>query len=350
MANPAIVVAGAGTAGLEGLLAARERFGDGADLCLIAPDSEFRYRPADGNSLFRPAPEQGLPVQDLAAAAGARWIPDRAAIVDERARTVVTRDGDTVAFDYLLLAVGGRPVRALAQGHVWERGGDPGFLDEICAAVATGEVRTVAVVVPPGARWPVPAYELALVLAWTAAAAGAADVRVTLLTAEHRPLGALGLQAAETVTRELTLAGVEVLTGVRTTDPTGQLTALSGPATLAVAADDPAGDWGALLGPPSDSAAAADGRPMARRLRPAHLPPDHARTCGGRRGHGCGRVHRSRRDTQGLRQRARLGGRHGRCRWARAQTRSRPGRRMPRRPPWSPPPVSARARLSLRPS
>ena len=169
-------------------------------------------------------------------------------------RIVVTGDGDTVAFDYLLLAVGGRPVRALAQGHVWERGGDPGFLDEICAAIATGEVRTVAVGVPPGARWPVPAYELALVLAWTAAAAGAADVRVTLLTAEHRPLGALGLQAAETVTRDLTLAGVEALTGVRTTDPTGQLTGLSGPATLAVAAEDPAGEWSALLGAPSDSA------------------------------------------------------------------------------------------------
>lgn len=254
MGSPAIVVVGAGTAGLEGLLAARERFGEGAELCLVAPDGEFRYRPATRSSLFRPAPERALAVGEIASSVGARWVRDRADLVDERAGVIVTRDGDTIGFDFLLLAVGGHPLRALHQGHIWRRGGDPGFLDEIRARLAAQEIRSVGIAVPRGSRWPVPAYELALVLAWTAAAAGARDARVTLLTAEQRPLGALGMQAAETVTRELAHAGVEALTSVEVADPRERSAGRSRPVTLAVAPQAPSDEWGALLGAPSDPA------------------------------------------------------------------------------------------------
>ena len=252
--SPAIVVAGAGTAGLEGLLAARERFGEGAELYLIAPEGEFRYRPAIRSSLFRTAAERGLRLQDVATAAGATWIRDRADFVDESAGVVVTRDGSTLDFDFLLLAMGGRPVRPLNQGNLWARGGDPSFVDEIRAGLAEGEIRSVAITVPRGSRWPVPAYELALVLAWTAAAADADDIRVTLLTAEHRPLGALGMQAAETVTRELTRAAVETLTGVEVTDARGDAARAGGPVSLAVSSEENTGEWGALLEAPSEPA------------------------------------------------------------------------------------------------
>src|SRR5271166_4363549 len=209
--RPVVCVVGAGTAGLEGLLAARRRLGEEAELRLIAPDQEFRYRPMSRDSLFRPAPERGLSVADLVAEVGATWVRDRADVVDEAQRTVLTRDGDTVGFDFLMLAPGRRSRRALRQGHLWERGADPGFLDEIIAGIAAGEVLSVAVAVPRGARWPIPAYELALILAWTATGT---DAQVTLLTAEEKPLGALGRDATDAVARELDGAGVEVVTGV----------------------------------------------------------------------------------------------------------------------------------------
>ena len=208
MARPVICVVGAGTAGLEGLLAAREEFGVNAELRLIAPEREFRYRPMSPDSLFNPARERGLAIADLVAQAGVTWVADRADVVDEAERYVLTRDGDTVDFDFLVLAIGNRSKRALRQGHVWERGGDPSFLDQILLDLVSGEVRSVAVAVPRGTRWPIPAYELALVLAWTATGTGA---RVVLITAEERPLGALGREATDAVAQELAAAGVEVI-------------------------------------------------------------------------------------------------------------------------------------------
>lgn len=215
MAECKVCVVGAGTAGLEGLLCARERLGPAVELKLIAPEREFRYRPMSGDSLFRPAPEWGLAVADLVAHVGATWVADRADAIRQDERSVLTRDGDTVDFDYLLLALGARSARTLLQGVVWQRGGDPGFLDEVIPELVAGVVQSVAVVIPRGARWPLPAYELALVLAWRAAGT---DARITLVTAEERPLGALGPEATQAVAGELDAAGVHVITGVEAFD------------------------------------------------------------------------------------------------------------------------------------
>ena len=53
-------------------------------------------------------------------------------------------------------------------------------------------------------------------MGWTASAPG----QVTLVTAEERPLGALGHAATELITNELTTAGVELITGVEAFDGT----------------------------------------------------------------------------------------------------------------------------------
>ncbi len=255
MAEPVVCVVGASTAGLEGLLAARERLGATAELRLIAPDQEFRYRPTSRDSLFRPARERSLAIATLVAETGATWSRDRADVIDEAERTVLTRDGDTIAFDYLLLAPGAHRRRALAQGFVWERGGDPGFLDQIISDVVSGRVHSVAVVVPRGARWPLPAYELALILAWTAAGTSA---RITLLSAERQVLGALGQQATETVTLELEAAGVEVITGVEVLDD--QPRPAPEPADLILRTEDSEDAGEALTSRPTDPARVRLGR------------------------------------------------------------------------------------------
>jgi len=215
VSRPVVCVLGAGTAGLEALLAARESMGAGVELRLIAPEREFRYRPMSTASPFRPAAESTVAIADLVAETGAEWIRDSAAAVDQDLGSVTTREGETVSYDYLLVAPGARPRRALAQGHLWERGADPGFFDDTLAGIASGEVSSVGVVVPRGARWPLPAYELALVMGWTAEGTGG---EVTLITAEERPLAALGSQAHEAVTRELEAAGVELIAGVEVVD------------------------------------------------------------------------------------------------------------------------------------
>lgn len=216
MARPVICVVGAGTAGLEGLLAAHAQFGSSADLRVIAPEREFRYRPISDASLFRPARERGAAITRLAAEIGATHIRDRVAAVSQTDRCIETRDGDLIGFDYLLIAPGGRQERSLQQGYVWERGCDPGFLDHVLGVVRHRSTPTrVAVIVPRGARWPVPAYELALVLAWASTGTAA---KISLITSEPRLLGALGDAATEAITQELEAAGVEAITGVEVID------------------------------------------------------------------------------------------------------------------------------------
>src|SRR5215469_13693759 len=133
MTRPVVCIAGAGTAGLEALLCARELLGSEVQLRLIAPEREFRYRPMSTRSLYRPAAERSLAIADVVRDANAVWVQDRIVAVREGDRHVVTRDGETLPFDYLLLAIGGRTERAVGQGHVWERGSDPGFLDQTIA-------------------------------------------------------------------------------------------------------------------------------------------------------------------------------------------------------------------------
>jgi sulfide:quinone oxidoreductase len=259
MANQTVCVVGAGTAGLEGLLSARERLGPDVELKLIAPEREFRYRPMSRDSLFRSAPEGGLAIADLVAHVGATWIADRAAAVREDESCVVTRDGDMVDFDLLLLAAGARRDRTLDQGYLWQRGGDPAFLDQIISELRAGKVHSVAVTVPRGARWPIPAYELALVLAWTAAAT---DARITLITAEHDPLAAMGPEATQAVTRELDAAGIHVIGGVEAVDAPRDHGEPSEPINLILRPENPAEQNNALTG-------TATGHQARERLGPA---------------------------------------------------------------------------------
>jgi len=262
MSVPLLTIAGSGTGALEALLGARKLLGAQVELCLIAPEREFHYRPIHPDSLFAPVRERSLRIAEIAKIAGARLVADRAAVVDQQRRSVLTRDGDSVGFDYLLLAPGGRSKRALRQGELWMRGGDPAFLDDIIVELGTGKIHRVAVVVPRGARWSVPAYELALVMAWSTA--NAARAKVTLITAEEQPLAALGDATSTAVARELDAAGVELLTAVESVDvpaPESGRRAKAVELFLLPEDSDPAAD--PLIGQPTD--------------------PDHMRPSGGSR-------------------------------------------------------------------
>jgi sulfide:quinone oxidoreductase len=229
----------------------RETFGASVELRLLAPDREFRYRPMRQEELFAPARERALAIGDLVAEAGATWVADRVEVVREDDQCVLTRDGDTIGFDFLLLAPGERSTRPLRQGYLWERGGDPGFLDEIIGELRAGTVESVALFVPRGARWPLPAYELGLILAWTASRTGA---RVTVVTAEDQPLRALGSAASATITDELDRAGVETITGVELIDAPLPPTATVTVADVIIVPERPADEATALIGKPTDPA------------------------------------------------------------------------------------------------
>ena len=85
---------------------------------------------------------------------------------------------------------------------------------ELLAAVEAGKTRRIAFVVPPGATWTLPIYELALLSAEHAERLGQ-EVALTVLTPEPLPVAALGHQAGVAVAAALEDRGVALRPGVR---------------------------------------------------------------------------------------------------------------------------------------
>ena len=208
-----IVIAGGGVAGLEGLLAVHRALRDRAHLTLIAPDPDFSYRPLAVAEPFGLGHAHRVPLTRFAADTGAELVIDSVAGVDDAARQARLASGDTRSFDALLLAPGGRAVAGVEGATTWWPGGDSESYGGLLRDLEEGYAKRLAIVVPPGAVWPLPAYELALMTAGEAQEMGQSDVRITVVTPEHAPLSLFGDQASQAVAAELRWAGIELATG-----------------------------------------------------------------------------------------------------------------------------------------
>jgi sulfide:quinone oxidoreductase len=209
-----VVIAGGGVAGLEALLGLHAIAGDRVDLRLIAPDADFVYRPLAVAEPFALGHANRVPLARFAEETGAEVIVDAVVGADDGARQVRLRDGGTQPFETLLLAPGGQPVAGVEGATTWWPGGDPETYGGLLRDVDEGYTKRLAIVVPPGAVWPLPAYELALMTAGEAREMGHEDVVVTVVTPERTPLSLFGEEAGAAVAEELRWAGVEVRTGV----------------------------------------------------------------------------------------------------------------------------------------
>ena len=209
-----IIIAGGGVAGLEGLLALHRAIGDRAHLTLIAPDPDFTYRPLAVAEPFGLGHAHRVPLRRFADDTGAELLLDGVAGVDDGARQVRLAEGGTRGFDALLLAPGGRPVAGVEGATTWFPGGDSETYGGLLRDLEEGYAKRLAIVVPPGSVWPLPAYELALMTAGEAAEMGQSDLAITIVTPEREPLALFGEQASRAVAEELSWAGIELKTGV----------------------------------------------------------------------------------------------------------------------------------------
>jgi sulfide:quinone oxidoreductase len=201
-----IVIAGGGVAGLEALLALRSV----GRLTLIAPDPEFIYRPLAVAEPFGLGHAHRVPLR--------RFAPDELLIdavvgVDDHAREVHLRDGGSRSFDALLVAAGGRAIAGVDGATTWWPDGDSDDYGGLLRDIDEGYAKRIAIVVPPGSVWPLPAYELALMTAGEAKEMGQDDVKVTVVTPEREPLTLFGERAAAAVAEELRWAGVDLVAG-----------------------------------------------------------------------------------------------------------------------------------------
>jgi sulfide:quinone oxidoreductase len=223
-----VVVAGAGVAGLEILVALRGLVGHRVALTLVAPQDDFMVRALDVLEPFGLGRPQRYPLAALAADLDAVFRRDAVARVERDDRVVHLQSGDELPYDRLVLAVGAFPSPAYEHGVCFERAHAAEAFDDVLADLRSGVAERVAIVVPPGCAWTLPAYELALMVA-----ALATPRQLTLVTPEREPLSAFGAPAAEWVRAALGAAGVELLAGVRATVPRPTVVQLSPSARLA---------------------------------------------------------------------------------------------------------------------
>jgi sulfide:quinone oxidoreductase len=212
-ARSRVLIAGGGVAGLETLLALRALAPDRVDITILAPELRFVNRSMAVDQPFKPKRSRGLRLEDTAAELGARWHQGALDRVEPEQHLVVTKDGDELPYDMLVLALGAHPDREWSsEGVLTFHGGHDGpKYRMLLHQLREGQVNKVAFVKPAGASWPLPLYDLALMTA-AQCAAHDREVELSLVTPEEEPLGIFGNPASAAIRRLLDEHGVRLHT------------------------------------------------------------------------------------------------------------------------------------------
>jgi sulfide:quinone oxidoreductase len=208
---PKILVAGGGVAGLEAVLALQSLAPGWFDIEMLTPERHFVDRSLTVGAPFQPLRPVRSELSAIARDRGFGLTRDALDRVDAAAHEAVTQDGNRVAYDVLVLALGARPVAAV-QGALPFRGWqDAAAVEGALMTIGPGPTR-VAYVARSASAWTLPLYELALQTgAWAKSRDAVADV--LLATAELEPLEAFGCHASRQVADVMRASGVRFIPG-----------------------------------------------------------------------------------------------------------------------------------------
>jgi sulfide:quinone oxidoreductase len=219
-----VLVAGSGVAAAEALLALHALAGDRVELELLAPAAQLDERPWSVLTPFGAEPAPRVDLGRLVAELGVLRHEDALERVEPDAHVVVTRDGERLPYDVLIVATGARS-REAVPGAVTFRGPlSAGAVEGVLARAARDSARRLIFTAPAGHTWPLPLYELALMSSAYLREHGVEAPDITVVTPEPEPLAALGAKPSAAVAAALERHGVRVIThGVPTSAIDGTL-------------------------------------------------------------------------------------------------------------------------------
>ena len=213
---PRVLIAGGGVAGLESALALRNLLGERVEITVLAPETEFVYRPMAIAKPFGRGDARRHRLADIADQVGFALRVGELLRVDDRSRSAVTTSGQTLSYDALIVAVGAESEPVFGSRTLtWTPEADSGIYGGLLADFEEGYSKRLAFVVPHHAHWPLPAYELALMTAWDLQAMGQDDVEIVIYTHEASPLEIFGASGSAALKADLEEAGVRVETSTR---------------------------------------------------------------------------------------------------------------------------------------
>jgi sulfide:quinone oxidoreductase len=206
-----VAIVGGGVAALETALALHELADGRVATTVIAPNTEFHYRPLTVREPFAYPQAERYALAPIVHGAGAELLPDELQWVDSDRHTLHTIGGHALEYDILVLALGAR-IRPRYRHALTI---DDRRLDEtlhgLIQDIEGGYVDSVAFLSPGRMAWPLPLYELALMTA-SRAYDMSIDLTVTIVTPEEAPLAIFGSAASEAVAKLLGHAHIEMVT------------------------------------------------------------------------------------------------------------------------------------------
>jgi sulfide:quinone oxidoreductase len=208
-----VLIAGAGVAAIETLLALRHTAGDRLEIDLLAPTPDFVYRPLTVLEPFGGGEPPRIPVSTIARDHDAGHVLDGLVAVDAESHTIRTTRGDVFGYDALVVATGARTVEGLPGSLTFPSPDGVHEFRGVLADLAEGRVRRVAFAVPRQVTWTLPLYELALLTSTFLETRRSNRAELMIVTPEPAPLAAFGEPAAEMVGKLLARHAVAIHSG-----------------------------------------------------------------------------------------------------------------------------------------
>jgi sulfide:quinone oxidoreductase len=205
-----VLVAGAGVAGLEVALALQALAAEFVSVQLVAPETEFTYRPLAVAEPFRVGEVRRFPLEPLARAAGSQLRRGTLTTVASERKLVTLNDEVELGYDVLVLTLGARPREAIAGALTFCGAQEGPELAELLDRATSGQLRRIVFALPAAATWPLPLYELALLTAEYLTDHTTTAVEIVLATPEDRPLALFGPEASDAIRELLEIRGVRL--------------------------------------------------------------------------------------------------------------------------------------------
>ena len=205
-----VVIVGGGVAALETALALAELARERTDVTVIAPNSEFVYRPMVVREPFAYAAARRYPLAPLVSHAGATLLSGELAWIDPVNKTIHTKADKQIEYDALVLALGATITKRYPHALTIDDRDLDETLHGLIQDIEGNFIHKLAFVAPGRMAWPLPLYELAMMTAGRAYDMQI-ELETTLVTPEDSPLAIFGSAASGAVAELLASAKVEVL-------------------------------------------------------------------------------------------------------------------------------------------
>lgn len=216
-----VVIVGGGVAGLETALALAELGGDRTDVTVIAPNTEFVYRPMVVREPFAHGAARRYPLASIVRDAGATLLHGELDWIDPVGRTIHTKADDAIEYDALVLTLGASINKRYKHAFTIDDRDLDQTMHGLIQDVEGDFIHKLAFVAPGRMAWPLPLYELALMTAGRAYDMGI-DMETTIVTPEDSPLAIFGAPASNSIAELLTRAGIKTITSAYAEVPNAQ--------------------------------------------------------------------------------------------------------------------------------